>query len=302
MNGILIIDKPKDFTSFDVIAVVRGCLHERRAGHTGTLDPMATGVLPVLLGNATKAQSLLTDTDKEYEADFMFGVTTDTLDITGKVLSRSECDIDASQTEAALVQFRGDIMQLPPMYSAVMKNGVRLYELARKGIEAEREPRPVHISLLELVSFDRAAQSGRLRISCSKGTYIRSLCDDLGRLLGCGCVMTALRRTRACGYDLSQAVTLDRIRSLADEGFDFQSMLLPTDTVFFNYSAVYISEKQAFRFNNGGELDFSRIKGFEPKEDRALFRVYSQSKTFLGLGEADSENSILRVKKLFPEK
>lgn len=300
MNGILIIDKPKNYTSFDVIAVVRGCLHERRAGHTGTLDPMATGVLPVLLGNATKAQSLLSDTDKEYEADFRLGISTDTLDITGKILSQTECDKDASQIEELLPQFRGDIMQLPPMYSAVMKNGVRLYELARKGIDAEREPRPVHISLLELVSFDRDTQSGKLRIACSKGTYIRTICDDIGKLLGCGCVMTDLRRTRACGYELSQSVTLDRIRSLADEGFDFQSILLPTDSVFSDRRPVYISEKQAFRFCNGGELDYSRIRNFEPKENRELLRVYSADKTFLGLGEADSEKQLLRVKKLFP--
>lgn len=302
MNGILIIDKPKDYTSFDVIAVVRGCLHERRAGHTGTLDPMATGVLPVLLGNATKAQSLLTDTDKEYEAGFRLGISTDTLDITGKVLSQTECYIDRSQIEGLLPQFRGDIMQLPPMYSAVMKNGVRLYELARKGIETEREPRQVHISLLELVSFDKETQSGKLRIACSKGTYIRTICDDIGNLLGCGCVMTDLRRTRACGYDLSQAVTLDKVRSLADEGFDFQSILLPTDTIFSDYRDIYISEKQAFRFCNGGELDYSRIRGFEPKEHKELMRIYSQDKKFLGLGEADNEKQIIRVKKLFPER
>lgn len=302
MNGILIIDKPKDYTSFDVIAVVRGCLHERRAGHTGTLDPMATGVLPVLLGNATKAQSLLPDTDKEYEAGFRLGISTDTLDITGKILSQTECDIDASQIEELLPQFRGDIMQLPPMYSAVMKNGVRLYELARKGIEAEREPRQVHVSILELLSFDRENQCGRLRIACSKGTYIRTICDDIGKLLGCGCVMTELRRTKACGYDLSQAVTLDRIRALADEKFDFQSILFPTESIFSDYRELFISEKQTFRFCNGGELDFLRIKGFEPKEDKELLRIYSNKKIFLGLGESDNEKHIVRVKKLFPER
>ena len=141
MNGILLTDKPKDHTSFDVVAIVRGCVHERRAGHTGTLDPMATGVLPVLLGSATKAQALLPDTDKEYEAAFQLGITTDTLDITGTVLSRQDTDISMQQIEDILPQFRGDIMQLPPMYSAVSKDGVRLYELARKGIEAEREAR-----------------------------------------------------------------------------------------------------------------------------------------------------------------
>ena len=197
MNGILIIDKPQDFTSFDVIAIVRGCMHERKTGHTGTLDPMATGVLPILLGSATKAQELLPDTDKEYIAEFRLGMTTDTLDITGKTLSTSDAEVTREQLEEVLPKFRGDIMQKPPMYSAVYKDGVRLYELARKGIEVEREERPANVSLLELTHFDEAAQSGSLKISCSKGTYIRVICDDIGRLLGCGCVMTSLRRTRA---------------------------------------------------------------------------------------------------------
>ena len=151
MNGILIIDKPKDFTSFDVTAVVRGCMHQRKTGHTGTLDPMATGVLPMLLGSATKAQELLPDTDKEYEADFRLGLTTDTLDITGQALSRSEQRASKEELEALLPRFRGHILQKPPMYSAVYKDGVRLYELARKGIEVEREARPVEVQVLELL-------------------------------------------------------------------------------------------------------------------------------------------------------
>ena len=217
MNGIIVIDKPSDFTSFDVVAVVRGTLHEKKLGHTGTLDPMATGVLPVLIGRAAKAQSLLPDTDKQYVADFRLGITTDTLDITGKVLSEKSSSITEEELLLSLEPFRGDIMQVPPMYSAVSKNGVRLYDLARQGIEVERDARPVHIGELTLLGFDAAAQSGSLRITCSKGTYIRVICDDIGKALGCGCVMTALRRTAACGFTEADAVSLDRLRELANE-------------------------------------------------------------------------------------
>ena len=300
MNGILLTDKPKDHTSFDVVAIVRGCVHERRAGHTGTLDPMATGVLPVLLGSATKAQALLPDTDKEYEAAFQLGITTDTLDITGTVLSRQDTDISMQQIEDILPQFRGDIMQLPPMYSAVSKYGVRLYELARKGIEAEREARPVHIGLLELTAFDASAQSGRLRISCSKGTYIRSICDDIGKALGCGCVMTELRRTKACGFDISEATPLSEIRRLAKEAPDSLAALIrPVESIFREYRAVKVSEKQAFRFRNGGSLMIERLRDINNIRDGEMFRIKDYSGGFIGLACADLSVNELKFKKLF---
>lgn len=298
MNGILIIDKPKDFTSFDVTAVVRGCMHERRTGHTGTLDPMATGVLPMLLGSATKAQDLLPDTGKEYEAGFRFGMTTDTLDITGRVLSRSGVRTDRAGLESVLPQFRGDIMQKPPMYSAVYKDGVRLYELARKGIEVEREARPANVSLLELLDFDEESQSGRMRISCSKGTYIRVICDDIGRVLGCGCVMTALRRTRACGYTLEDAVPLARLRELAPLG-RAEELVRPVDSIFSCFDSVMISEGQTRRFKNGGALTLGRLKRLREPDDGKLFRVYGFDGEFLGLGVVSMEKQELAVKKRF---
>lgn len=299
MNGILIIDKPQDYTSFDVVAVVRGCMRERRAGHTGTLDPMATGVLPILLGNATKAQSLLPDTDKEYECGFRLGIATDTLDITGRVLSETASSADRSDIEALLPQFRGDIMQVPPMYSAVSKNGVRLYELARKGIETEREARPVHIGLLELTGFDEKEQTGTLKIACSKGTYIRSVCDDLGKLLGCGCVMTSLRRTRACGCDISRATALDEIRRLADcDRAALEALVRPTDEIFSEYQRITLSHEQAFRFRNGGGLTLSRIRGADGLQD-GMCRIYGADCGFIGLGIADRKNDTLGFKKLF---
>lgn len=298
MNGILIIDKPEGFTSFDVIAIVRGCMRERKTGHTGTLDPMATGVLPILLGSATRAQDLLPDTDKEYEAEFRLGLTTDTLDITGKVLSESEAAVSREELEAVLPQFRGSIMQKPPMYSAVFKNGVRLYELARKGIEVEREERPAEIGLLELTDFDENTRCGKLKISCSKGTYIRVICDDIGKKLGCGCVMTKLRRTRACGYTLEDSITLAKLRELAPLG-KAEALVRPVDSIFTDFKSIKISEKQTVRFKNGGALMLSRLKSPDSVSDGELFRVYGYDGEFIAIGIIDMKNSQLAVKKRF---
>ncbi len=298
MNGILIIDKPEAFTSFDVIAIVRGCMHERKTGHTGTLDPMATGVLPILLGSATKAQDIMPDTDKEYEAGFRLGITTDTLDITGKVLSSNNNAVSLEELEAVLPRFRGNIMQKPPMYSAVYKNGVRLYELARKGIEVEREERPAEVSLLELTHYDENERCGSLKICCSKGTYIRVICDDIGRALGCGCVMTSLRRTRACGYTLEDSVTLAKLRELAPIG-KAEKLVRPVDSIFSGYGSIKISEKQTIRFKNGGTLMLSRLKSAENKADGEFVRVYGYDGEFIAIGIIDKKNQQLAVKKRF---
>lgn len=300
MNGVIVIDKPAGFTSFDVVAVVRGILREKKLGHSGTLDPMATGVLPVLVGRAAKAQSLLPDTDKEYVAGFRLGITTDTLDITGKVLSECIQNHSAEDIEAVLPSLRGDIMQVPPMYSAVQKNGVRLYDLARQGIEVEREARPVCISKLELLSFDPSDGTGSLLVSCSKGTYIRVICDDIGKALGCGCIMTKLRRTRACGFTLNDSVTLKGLEELAKNG-SVDSVLRPIDGIFEAYPMVKVSEKQAFRFVNGGSLLLERLKELKNVRNGELVRVYDK-KVFLGLGEVRQEEGELAMKKLFYEK
>ena len=296
MNGILIVDKPTDFTSFDVVAVIRKTLHEKKTGHTGTLDPMATGVLPILLGSAAKAQIFLPDTDKEYICSFRFGMTTDTLDITGKVINEYPSAVGKEQIEELLPKFRGDIMQKPPMYSAVSKNGVRLYELARKGIEVEREARPVTISKLELLEFDEATQTGKLQIACSKGTYIRVICDDIGKELQCGCVMTSLRRTKACGFDESQAIPLQKIRELGAE--EISGYILPVESLFTHLNDIKITEKQAFRFSNGGNLMLSRLKGISDRTNGTLYRVYHEN-DFIGLGSVDTENDELKFEKKF---
>lgn len=298
MNGIIVIDKENGYTSFDVVAKMRRICGEKKIGHTGTLDPMATGVLPILIGNATKAQSLLPESDKEYEATFSFGITTDTLDITGKVLSQTESNVKSEDLEAVLPQFRGDIMQLPPMYSAVSKDGVRLYELARKGLVTEREARPITVYKLDLLNFDEQLQSAQILVKCSKGTYIRSICDDIGQALGCGAVMTSLRRVTACGYTLDDAITLEKAKELSENGM-LEEYLIPTESVFACYPSVKVTEAQAVRFKNGGGLMLSRTDVDDNSENGAYYRVYNSSDVFLGLGYVNKEKEELSVKKQF---
>lgn len=298
MNGIIVIDKENGYTSFDVVAKMRRICGEKKIGHTGTLDPMATGVLPILIGNATKAQSLLPESDKEYEATFSSGITTDTLDITGKVLSQTESNVKSEDLETVLPQFRGDIMQLPPMYSAVSKDGVRLYELARKGLVTEREVRPITVYKLDLLNFDEQLQSAQILVKCSKGTYIRSICDDIGQALGCGAVMTSLRRVTACGYTLDDAITLEKAKELSENGM-LEEYLRPTESVFACYPSVKVTEAQAVRFKNGGGLMLSRTDVDDNSENGAYYRVYNSSDVFLGLGYVNKEKEELSVKKQF---
>ena len=297
MNGILIIDKPKNFTSFDVIAVLRKTLKIKKIGHTGTLDPMATGVLPILLGSATKIQALIPDNDKEYIAKFQLGKTTDTLDITGKIILETESHVKKEELLGILKNFKGNIKQIPPMYSAVQKNGVRLYDLARKGIEIERETRPVTIYKLELLGFDENSQEGELFVSCSKGTYIRSLCDDIGKMLGCGAVLTELRRTKACNFDLSSSISLEKAKELASEN-KISEKIIPIDKIFDHYEKIKISEAQATRFKNGGSLDLDRLKFKYIPKDEAIICVYDHEDIFLGLGKVNLDKNELAIFRL----
>ena len=271
MNGIIVIDKENGYTSFDVVAKMRRICGEKKIGHTGTLDPMATGVLPILIGNATKAQSLLPESDKEYEATLSFGITTDTLDITGKVLSQTESNVKSEDLEAVLPQFRGDIMQLPPMYSAVSKDGVRLYELARKGLVTEREARPITVYKLDLLNFDEQLQSAQILVKCSKGTYIRSICDDIGQALGCGAVMTSLRRVTACGYTLDDAITLEKAKELSENGM-LEEYLRPTESVFACYPLVKVTEAQAVNAKTNA--------GASHNVKRSPFKIYTKAPYF----------------------
>ena len=297
MNGIIILDKPQGFTSFDGVAVLRGLAHEKKIGHTGTLDPMATGVLPILLGRAAKALNFLPDTDKEYVASFRLGERRDTGDITGEVVEQSPAPVALEALEAALPRFRGEILQVPPMYSAVSVGGKRLYELARKGLEVERPARPVTISRLELLSYDPQTKEGSLRVGCSKGTYIRVLIEDLARAAGSCGTMTALRRTSACGFSQEDAHSLEALKALAAEG-RLEEALLPVEGLFALYPAVRVSPAQATRFQNGGGLDLARLRGVP---EGGLCRVKSPQGLFLGLGQVDRARGEMKFVKSFLE-
>lgn len=288
MNGVILIHKEKDFTSFDVVAVVRKLTGQKKVGHTGTLDPNATGVLPVLLGTATKAQDIIPCHDKRYRADFRFGIATDTLDIWGEVTEEKPADVTEKQIESALGSLRGEIEQLPPMYSAVSVGGKRLYQYAREGKEVERRPRKVTVYSLELISFDEATQSGTLDIYCSNGTYIRTIIDDLARALGTVGVMTDLVRYEACGYSLDDCMTLDELRQRIDSGDT--SFLHSVESIFMTYDEVVVSDKQAHRFVNGNPLDIVRTPLRDYAGDKKIFRVKDRQGAFLSLGIIDGDS------------
>ena len=267
-SGIVIIDKPGGWTSMDVCAKLRGILKERRIGHGGTLDPLATGVLPVFVGSATKAVEFAEKGDKEYLAGLRLGVETNTQDITGQVLSTRPVTAGQAELEGALPAFTGPIMQVPPMYSAIKRNGQKLYELARAGKEVHRDPRPVTIHALELLGRTEEGDY-LLRVRCSKGTYVRTLCHDIGAALGCGGCMSSLRRTMAAGFTLEQAVTLERVQ---EEG---AALLLPVDRFFGGLPAYRIpSPRQERLCRNGSPLPAPELAAGE-------YRVYDLQGTFL---------------------
>lgn len=294
MTGFIFLDKEEGITSFIAAAKMRRIFSEKKAGHTGTLDPMATGVLPIALGGATRFIELIPSHDKAYRATFILGKTTDTLDITGAVLSENEVKAKKEDVEKALQKFRGEIMQLPPMYSAIKKNGVRLYELARQGIEIERESRKVAIYSLELVSSDEGKNEYVIDVECSSGTYIRSLISDIGEELLCGAVMTSLRRTKANGVSIEKCHTAEQLQKLKDEG-RLSEALTRVDE-FLSYPRLKVSAPQAKRFSNGGALDTNRFGG---KKEPGLYLVYSPEDEFLGIGEIDSEITELSPKRVY---
>ncbi|MCI8476855.1 MAG: tRNA pseudouridine(55) synthase TruB [Oscillospiraceae bacterium] len=275
-SGILVVDKPEGWTSHDVVAKVRRLFGERRVGHSGTLDPMATGVLPVFLGRATRAVSFAVDSEKEYIAGLQLGVITDTQDTTGTILETRPVSVGRKELEALLPQFRGEQMQRPPMYSAIKQNGKKLYELARAGQEVERAPRPVTFYTLELLEGEGQSQWGpvfTLRVRCSKGTYVRTLCHDIGQALGCGGAMCALRRTHAAGFGLEQAVTMETLMEAEDRA----AFLLPVDTCFQQYPALTASRQEERKIHNG--------MAYPCQAEEKRYRVYGPEGGFLMLGE-----------------
>lgn len=290
ISGVIPIDKPEGFTSFDVIAKCRGILKERRLGHSGTLDPMATGVLPVFIGRATKAIDLLPDHEKRYIAGFKLGYSTDTQDITGETLSTSGVSAAREDLENALPRFMGRIMQLPPMYSAVKVGGKRLYDLARAGKTVERTPREIEVFSLKLTDFDEETQSGGLEISCSKGTYIRTLINDIGEVLGTFGVMTSLRRTYSQGFETGGCVSLEMLEEAARSG-RIDELIVPIERCFECYPEIRLDEKLERLYRNGVKLEKRRVGS--PEDGR--YRVYG--KEFLGLGSVG--DGVLKTLKNF---
>ncbi len=299
MNGVIVIKKEKEFTSFDVVAIVRRTLHTKKVGHCGTLDPNATGVLPVLIGNATKAQDIIPNHDKSYVADFRLGYSSDTLDVWGEVKKESDTAVTEAQLKSVAENFVGDIMQTPPMYSAVQKDGIRLYELARKGIEIEREARKITVYALEILSFDEEKQEGKLSVSCSKGTYIRQLIADIAEKLGTSAIMTDLVRTSACGFELEDAITLEQLKVLC-ENDDVEKHTKSLESLFVAYDELRVSDKQAHRFKNGNPLDITRTALRDINvTDGTIYRVKSMQDDFLALGVVDLSKGVIKIFKHF---
>ena len=286
MNGILLVDKPSGWTSNDVVCKMKGVLHERRIGHSGTLDPMATGLLPLFIGKATKAVEFAEKNIKKYIAGISFGIVTDTQDISGNIISEQKCSVSDQEFLQAAEAFNGEISQIPPMYSALKQNGKRLYDLARQGIEVERKPRTVNIGSIELIS---ASDNGFVfSVVCSAGTYVRTLCHDIGQYLGCGACMSSLRRIQCGGFSINEAYKLDRIIETAETG-RIESILLPVDSLFSDLTKYTCSETEESCIRNGRQLQTELQDG--------KYTVYSAEGEFLMLAEAES--GILRSRKNF---
>ena len=275
-SGIIVIDKPSDWTSMDVCAKLRGRFHEKRVGHGGTLDPMATGVLPVFLGRATRAVTFASESEKEYQFGLKLGVVTNTQDVTGEIVRQTPFTGTAEDLLAVLPTFRGDIQQVPPMYSAIKINGRKLYDLARQGREVERKPRPVTIHELELLE-QLSPTDYRLRIRCSKGTYVRTLCHDIGQALGCGGCMASLRRTMAAGYTLDESHTLEQVQAQGE------ALLRPVDTLFRQHPAYHITHPRVEQLCRNGNA-------FTVKTplDGGIYRVYGMEGDFLCLSRLEN--------------
>ena len=285
-NGIIVIDKPQGWTSMDVCAKLRGIFREKRIGHAGTLDPMATGALPVFIGRATRAVEFASEGQKEYVAGLKLGMVTNTQDTSGEVLEECPADVSREQLEVVLAQFRGDIQQIPPMYSAIKINGKKLYELARKGKEVERKPRAITIYALTLEE-QTAPDEFILRVRCSKGTYVRTLCHDIGTALGCGGCMSSLRRTMAAGFALEQSVTLEQIQAAEDP----TSLLLPVEAYFSDRPALTLSPALSKQVRNGMTAVF-------PEAAPGEYRVYDSDGAFLALCKA-KEGKLFTIKSFF---
>lgn len=300
INGIVNVYKEKGYTSFDVVAKLRGILKTRKIGHTGTLDPDAEGVLPVCLGKATKVCDLLTDKNKEYEAVMLLGKVTDTQDITGTVLREAPVAVTEDEVREAVMGFVGNYMQIPPMYSALKVNGKKLCDLARQGVTVERAPRPVQILSIEILSVDLPRV--HMRVECSKGTYIRTLCQDIGEKLGCGACMESLLRTRVSEFALQDALRLSEIEELVKkESEGTYSFVRPVDSVFLQYKKAVIRKEFNKLLYNGNRMAKSMFVTYDSEWEQEQIRVYDEEGCFIGIYRFDPERGDFKPVKLFME-
>lgn len=300
LNGIINVYKEAGFTSHDVVAKLRGILKQKKIGHTGTLDPDATGVLPVCLGNGTRLCDMLADKSKEYIAVMRLGVVTDTQDMSGKVLQEKEVVCSEEEVKTAIFSFEGEYSQIPPMYSALKVNGKKLYELAREGKEIERQPRQVFINEIEILSMDLPLV--KFRVGCSKGTYIRTLCQDIGEKLGCGGAMDSLQRTRVGNFKLENALTLAEIETLSKEG-NISEKVIPVDFVFTALPKTVVKKEFRKRIDNGNALLTRQVtvtEGALQEKPGTQCRVYNDEDVFCGVYEYHAEDRLWKPVKMFP--
>ncbi len=300
IHGVINIYKEKGFTSHDVVAKLRGIVGQKKIGHTGTLDPDATGVLPVCLGKATKLCDMLTDKNKTYETVLLLGKTTDTQDVSGTVLKEQSTDrISEAMIQECVEGFVGDLLQVPPMYSALKVNGKKLYELAREGIEIERKARPITIFSITIkeINIPRV----RMEVSCSKGTYIRTLCHDIGEKLGCGGCMEELVRTKVSRFEIADSVTLSQVQELKEAG-ELSKIVVPIDEMFSAYEKVTLKQECAAFAYNGNSFLLKHIKEQKIWEDKTCVRVYDEAGTFIAVYLFDGESNMFRIQKMFYSK
>lgn len=297
IHGVINIHKEKGYTSHDVVAKLRGIVGQKKIGHTGTLDPDATGVLPVCLGKATKLCDMLTDKNKTYETVMLLGKVTDTQDISGTVLSEGATDaLDDETVKDVILSFVGDYMQVPPMYSALKVNGKKLYELAREGVEVERKARPVTILDIQIKEIDLPRV--RMEVSCSKGTYIRTLCHDIGEKFGCGACMEELIRIRVSRFELEDSLTLAQVQELKKAG-NLEKILVPIDEMFSDYEAITLKEEFMSFVYNGNTFLPKHLKNRIELSDGKLVRVYDDKSNFIAIYKFIQEKYIFKIEKMF---
>ena len=287
MNGIIVINKPLGKTSHDMVSFVRRLTGIKKVGHTGTLDPDATGALPICIGRATKAADMLTESDKEYKAQLVLGMTTDTLDASGEILTEQPVNATEAEIREVISGFQGEIEQVPPMFSAVKKDGKKLYELARKGISIEREARKITIYRLEILDIDMKSGTVTVSVRCSKGTYIRSLCDDIGKKLGCGAYMNTLERTESAGFTLAESHTVEELERLKEKG-NLEAALIPLDRIFAKYKKIKLNAVLSKKIKSGIRIRTAKAT------DGELYRIYDENDAFLCISECRKHELIMK--------